>query len=134
MAGNAIERLLEAVGYPERASGGATSFTLQVDGGEIVAVETGNALRLVCRLMDDAAELPRLAEYAAGRMLREEATLACDREGAFLWQEIPAAADAHDMQRGFETFCDSCDWWRARLEGGRDESPPSQFPEMMIRP
>ena len=133
MAGNAIDRLLEAIGYPERASGGAGSFTLQVDGGEIAALDAGGDLRLVCRLTDDAAELPRLAGYAAGRMLREEAALACDREGAFLWREIPAAADAHALRRIFETFCDSCDWWRARLEGGLDE--PAAEPEtMVIRP
>ena len=75
MAGNAIDRLLEAIGYPERASGGAGSFTLQVDGGEIAALDAGGDLRLVCRLTDDAAELPRLAGYAAGRMLREEAAI-----------------------------------------------------------
>lgn len=131
----AIDRLIEAIGYPERTSAGAGPFVLQVDGNEIVASETGNALRLVCRLTDDAAQLPRLAEYAAGRMLREDATLACDGDGALLWQETSAAADAHALQRFFETFSDSCDWWRARLlpdtnKGEADLSPN----EMRILP
>ena len=158
MSANAIARFLEAIGYPERASDGASSFTLQVDGGEIVASAEAGALRLVCPLSDDPAQLPRLAEYAAGRMLREDAVLAFgSAEGlnvekskvessgtlqpfnlqpsTFLWQDIPATADAHDLRRFFETFCDSCDWWRARLEAekaGGDAGEPSG--EMMIRP
>ena len=144
MTANAIARFLEAIGYPERASDGASSFTLQVDGGEIVASAEAGALRLVCPLSDDPAQLPRLAEYAAGRMLREDAVLAYgsndpttkrSNDSTFLWQDIPATADAHDLRRFFETFCDSCDWWRARLEaerpGGDAGEPPG---EMMIRP
>ena len=135
MPTRAIERLISAIGYPERASADASAFTFQVDGGEILASEAGNALRLVCRLTDDAAQLPRLAEYAAGRMLREDATLACDQEGAFLWQEASATSDAHALQRLFETFCDSCDWWRARILSnnarGYDEQSPD---EMRIMP
>ena len=135
MAGNAIDSLLNAIGYPERAPDGAVSFTLQVDGGEIVATEAGNALRLVCRLTDDAAELPRLAGYAAGRFLREAATLACDRDGAFLWQAADLGAEPDGGRRFFETFCDSCDWWRARLEANMDrgdDAPPHN--EMRILP
>lgn len=132
-ARSALEFFLKSIDYPEDAPAGATSFVLQVDGGEIAARSTGAAVRLVCRLTDDAANLPRLAEYAAGRMLREDATLACDREGAFLWQETSETSDAHALRRLFETFCDSCDWWRARLNPEGDAHAP-QFPEMMIRP
>ena len=135
MPARAIERLTEAIGYPERVPAGAASFTLQVDGGEIQASETGNALRLVCRLTDDAAQFPRLAEYAAGRMLREDAALACDQEGAFLWQETSATGDAQALQGAFETFCDSCDWWRARVLSDSDGNDIGQSPdEMRILP
>lgn len=135
MSTRAIERLIDAIRYPERAPAGAVAFTFQVDGIEILASETGNALRLVCRLTDDAAQFPRLAEYAAGRMLREDATLACDQEGAFLWLETSAADDAHALQRLFETFCDSCDWWRARIVPDNDGNHVGSSPdEMRILP
>ena len=135
MSTRAIERLIEAIGYPERASAGADSFTLQVDGGEILASEAGNALRLVCRLTDDAAQLPSLAGYAAGRMLREDATLACDQGGAFLWHETSATADAQALQVFFEAFCDSCDWWRTRVLSDNDRDYIEQSPgEMRILP
>ena len=67
-ARSALEFFLKSIDYPEGAPAGATSFVLQVDGGEIAALSTGAAVRLVCRLTDDAANLPRLAEYAAGRV------------------------------------------------------------------
>ena len=144
---------MEAIGYPERAPGGALSFTLQVDGGEIVVLEDGGRLRLVCRLTDDESALPSLARFAAGRMLREDATLAFgtpDSAGStapgqsgttpngpttFLWQDTGADADAHALRRLFETFADSCDWWRARTEELRGNvAAASPEMEMMIRP
>ena len=149
----ATERFLEAIGYPERAPDGALSFTLQVDGGEIVVLEDGGRLRLVCRLTDDDSALPTLARFAAGRMLREDATLAfgtpdgaatavqssgagqSNGSTAFLWQDTGADADAHALRRLFETFADSCDWWRARTEelrGNVTAATPEM--EMMIRP
>lgn len=129
-----VERLLAAIGYPVRAPEAAHSFSLLVDGGEILASVEGDALRLTCRLTDDAAQLPRLAEYAAGRMLREDAALACDASGAFLWQDVDCGADERTMQRFFESFADSCDWWRSRLETRPGVEATPAFPEMMIRP
>ncbi len=136
MADDAITRLLEAIDYPERPSTGATAVPLLVDGGTIVAEDVDGRLRLVCRLTDNADDLPRLAAYAAGRMLREDAVLASDAAGAFLWQETPTGADAHRLRRLFEAFADSCDWWRARVEARRsvDGSSDSLFSEMIIRP
>ena len=135
MAGNTIERFLEVIGYPERAPAGAASFTLQVDGDEIVASVAGDAMRLTLRLTNEDEDISRLAGYAAGRMLREEATLACDKNGVFLWQQIPANSNAYAMQRFFETFCDSCDWWRARLKSGNDRSDAgASLNEMRILP
>ena len=131
-----VERLLRVIGYPDRAPEAALSFTLLVDGVEIVASEEGGMLRLVCRLTDDAAHLPRLAEYAAGRLLREDAVLAFDQRSgaAILWREVDGSADERTLQRAFEEFADSCDWWRERIDmqGGAQEA--SVFPEMMIRP
>ena len=142
MASSAIDNVaksrlgvfLRSIDYPEEAPVDAASFTLQVDGLEIVVAQIGSVLRLMCRLTGDATQMPRLAEYASGRMLREDAVLACDKEGAFLWQEMPVSADAHAMRRGFEAFADSCDWWRARLAESAEGEVASPFPEMMIRP
>ncbi len=136
MAGDATTRLLAAIDYPERPAAGAASVPLLVDGCTIVAEDVDGRLRLVCRLTDDADDLPRLAAYAAGRMLREDAALAVDAAGAFLWQEAPAGADAHRLRRLFEAFADSCDWWRARVEARPPADGPSDslFPETIIRP
>ncbi len=131
----AVERLIEAIGYPERAPNGARSFSLRVDGVEILVEETDGRLILTYRLTDDDGDLPMLAGFAAGRFLREEAALAVEPSmpGAFLWQEAPAASDAQALIRLFETFMDSCDWWRARVDSGPVEQPES-VPAMMIRP
>ena len=131
-----VERLLSAVGYPERMSDAAVAFTLRVDGAEVVAEEMKGRLVLSHALTDDESLLPTLAAYAAGRMLREEATLAYGDAQAFLWQDAPADADSHELLRLFETFMDSCDWWRIRVDalrgGGAVEA---SVPEtMMIRP
>jgi len=137
MATNAIARLAEAIGYPERVPDGAVSFSLRVDGMEILAErETDGRIVLSYALSDDAALLPTLAEYAAGRMMREKATLSCDVRGAFIWQDAPEHADAHDWLRLFETFANSCDWWRARVEAlqGNEEMVSSMPETMMIRP
>ena len=135
MASTAIERLIDAVGYPERAPRGALSFTLQVDGADVLAEERGGRLRLSLKLAAGEALLPKLAAFAAGRMLREEAALSVDgSRGPFLWQDAPASANAHALARLFETFMDSCDWWRARVEergGAEDRTQPELY---MIRP
>ena len=135
MAATAITRLIDAVGYPERAPGGALSFTLQVDGADVLAEERGGRLRLSLKLAVAEGLLSKFAAYATGRMLREEAVLSVDGErGLFLWQDAPASAASRVLVRLFETFMDSCDWWRARVEeqsGGEERSEPEMF---MIRP
>ena len=146
---NAIERLIEAIGYPERTPDGALSFTLQVDGADVLAEERGGRLRLSLALSNDKSLFPKFAAYAAGRMLREEATLTVGELAArtdpssaqssngptlFLWQDVSAAANDHALARLFETFMDSCDWWRARVEeqtGNEERATPELF---MIRP
>ena len=132
---SAIGRLIDAIGYPERASEDVASFTLRVDGMEVLTEERDGRLILSRVLTDTDDLLPTLAGYAAGRLLREEAVLAADpnTRGAFLWQDAPATADAQTLVRLFETFLDSCDWWRSRIAGETSNTSES-VPEMMIRP
>jgi hypothetical protein len=128
-------------------SGDAAPFVLRVDGMEILAEESGGRLVLSYVLADDESMLPALASYAAGRMMREDAVLAHGPVGgraaesaagrAFLWQDAPADADERALLRLFETFADSCDWWRDRVEAlrGGGEAAAAPAPEgMMIRP
>ncbi len=133
MARTAIERLAGAIGYPDRMPEGALAATLRVDGVEVSAATTADRITLSLRLTDAADKLPALAGYAAGRMLREEAVLAYGDGAAFLWQDAPAGAGDQALVRLFESFMDSCDWWRARVEGPKSEGG-AEFPEMMIRP
>ena len=144
MGTRAIERLAEAIGYPDRIPEGATSFILRTDGMEIAAAEDGRRLTLSYALGDGDFGLEELARLAAGRMLREDAALAYgafpptggsgSAARAFIWQDAAADADRQKLTRLFETFADSCDWWRERVDGiaaHADESVPET---MMIRP
>ncbi len=133
MAKTAIERLAEAIGYPDRVPEGSLFATLRVDGAEVSVAVTGDRLVLSQRLTDANDKLPALAGYAAGRMLREEAVLAYGDGAAFLWQDASAGASEQALVRLFESFMDSCDWWRARVESPKAEGG-AEFPEMMIRP
>ena len=133
MAKTAIERMAEAIGYPDRVAEGTLAATLRVDGAEVSAAVTGERVVLSQRLTDDADKLPALASYAAGRMLREEAVLAYGDGAAFLWQDASARAGDQALVRLFESFMDSCDWWRARVEGTRENGSVA-FPDMVIRP
>ena len=131
-----VERLLAAIGYPERISNGFAPFTLRVDGAEVVAEEMNGRLVLSCKLTDGENLLPMLATYAAGRMLKEEAALSYGDGWAFLWQGASAGADSHELRMLFETFMNSCDWWRARVDAllGNTEVAAGVPETMMIRP
>lgn len=134
MARTAVERLALAIGYPDRMPEGSLTATLRVDGAEVSAAVTSDRIVLSQRLTDESDKLPALAGYAAGRMLREEAVLAYGDGAAFLWQDASANASEQALVRLFESFMDSCDWWRARVEKSRAEEERTEFPEMMIRP
>lgn len=132
----AIARLAEAIGYPAEIPAGARRFTFVVDGNPLEAVEEAGRLRFVKVLQagtDAEGALVRLAGYATGRILKEEAVFAWDPtlEAPILWQDVPATADGAVLRRFFEVFTASCDWWAARTV---DEPVYSRVPEMMILP
>jgi len=111
-------------------------FTFRVDGMEVLAEESDGRLVLSHALSDDDGLVPALAGYAAGRMLREDAVLSYGNRQTFIWQDAPADADAHGLRRLFETFADSCDWWRARVDALRGGEPAGSPPPetVLIRP
>jgi hypothetical protein len=130
-----VERLLSAIGYPEKAPAGASSFSVLVDGGEVLVRAEPGRLFFSRALACGREDLPRLASFVPGRMLREEAVLAADPGpdgAAFLWRDLPDDASAAAMQRAFESFCDSCDWWLDRIS--EFSAPEPEIPPLMIRP
>ena len=131
-----LEHFLKSVGYPDRVPEGSSSFTMRVDGMEIVAKEASGSIVLSYSLSDDSAIIPTLCAYAAGRILREDAVLTCDKSVVFLWQDAPASSSEREMLRLFETFVDSCDWWRERVDALRGGTTASSAPDdaMVIRP
>lgn len=134
MTVGAIEALARVIGYPDGVPSGAVAFTFMVDGVPVKATEESGRLVLVCALgRADETDLSLLAGYAAGRLIREDATLAYDpeSESAILWQEVAATAGEAVLRRFFEVFMTSCDWWRARIQGTEHLST---IPEMVIRP
>jgi len=133
----AVERLIDAIGYPERAPDGAVSFILRVDGMEIPCEENNGKVMLSMRLDADDARLPVLAGYAAGRMLKEDAALAWDSTGgghAFIWQDAPSDSGGRTLLRLFETFMDSCDWWQERVKALEGDKPEELSQSMIIMP
>ena len=137
MSVSAIDRLGEAIGYPDRIPDGVSSFTFRVDGMEIVAETSGGRLILRHMLTEDEGLFARLAGFAAGRMLKEAAVLAAERPdggGLFVWQDASSDASAHDLLRLFETFCASCDWWRERVESVGGVQPQFGPEQMVMRP
>ena len=130
-----LQRFLEAIGYPEKASDGATSFSVLVDDGDVRILAESGRLFFSRALACGKENLARLAALAPGRMLREEAVLAAEPGpdgAAFLWRDVPDDASPAAMQRAFEAFCDSCDWWLDRVAGFSEPEP--EIPPMMIRP
>ena len=136
MTTDRLEHFLKSVGYPDRVPEGSSSFTMRVDGMEIVAREAGGRIVLSYSLSGDSAIVPTLCSYAAGRILREDAVLACDKSSAFLWQDVSASSGEREMVRFFETFVDSCDWWRERVDALSGGATASTAPDdaMVIRP
>ena len=123
-----LEHFLKSVGYPDRVLEGSSSFTMRVDGMEIVAREASGRIVLSYSLSDDSSIVPTLCSYAAGRILREDAVLTCDKSSAFLWQDAPASSSEREMVRFF--------WWRERVDALSGGATASTAPDdaMVIRP
>lgn len=116
MTDNALERFLAAISYPDRLDTGAVRLVLRVDEAEYDVEQLEKALRISLQLKTTEDELSQLAQYAPGRMYRDDAVLAASPDGeGFLWQDIPAAAGEDEQRHAFESFLDACDWWRERL-------------------
>ena len=130
-----IQRLAQAIGYPDEVPEGAAAFTFRVDGRDMAASESGGRLVLRCVLQAAPSDelVERFAGYAVGRMLKEEATLAWDpdADALILWQAVSAQVADGVLRRFFEVFATSADWWYART---RDDEAVSTIPEMVIRP
>ena len=131
---NAVNRLCEAIAYPDAVPEAPASFILEVDGADVTARILGHRLVLSKVIDRNESDLPRLASFAPGRMLAEEAILAWDERAAtcILWQAVPENADPATLVDFFEKFMDSCDWWTARAV--ELNAPPVVFPDIMIRP
>jgi hypothetical protein len=127
-------KLASAINYPEKVPQGLSVYAFRVDGWEIIAEKIGNRLVLKHYLDIDYDDLPQFASYVAGRLLREEASLAWDENAqkALLWREIISSANLAEMKDAFEEFADSCEWWMQRTLD--IHTPKSAFPDVLIRP
>lgn len=133
MAETLVARLGNAIGYPEQVAADAVAWTFRVDDAPIQAALHQGRL-MVSHLLDASEDdLGKLAGFAVGRFLRDEAVLAWDpRTGRpFLWQWL-TATDAEGLQNAFAAFADTCEWWRDRIEEFRTPSP--LFSQMVINP
>ena len=132
----AFERLAAAIGYPSDEFSPANGvLPLLVDGGKVEVRETGGRLVFTRSLGKfDEDGLKRLAGYAAGRILKEDAVLSWEpaSDELFLWQDVPTSASDDQLQRVFSVFCASCDWWLARA--GEESVSKERVPATMIRP
>lgn len=138
MAQSPLNRLTAAVGYPEEAPEGAVEFTFQVDGAAVRAEASGARiiLSLVLANAPGELELQQIASWAAGRILREDATIAADpRTGeVILWQDEASNTDSRTLHRFFETFLNSVDWWRERIDSLRSVNRENVDESLVIRP
>lgn len=129
----AIERLAAAIGYPQKVPEGAVSFEFLVDDDPVTARTQGGALQFRW-MMPEGLPLERLAVFAAGRVLREEAVLAWDpaTERAMLWQGAAKGADDRALVRTFQAFLNSRDWWAERVR--EIKAPKAKLADLVIRP
>ena len=130
---NLVQRLSELIGYPERVPEGAVSFAFRVDDDPVETRMTGGAL-LMRWTFPGNAPVERLAEFAAGRFLRETAVLAWDpvRERPFLWRLAAKGAGDRELVQTFREFLASRDWWKGCV--AELTKPKATLRDLVIRP
>lgn len=129
-----IERLLEAISYPDRAGVEGSRAVLLIDETEVVVEARDRFFRFYAELDVGEEELPEFAGYAPGRFYKDDAVLAVGVDGkVFLWQDIAANSDERTLRMAFESFLGARDWWTDRLETGRADSEV-RFQDVLIRP
>ena len=128
-----VARLGEAIGYPERVPEGAVSFVFKVD-DEPVEVRQRDGALLFRWMFPENAPIVRLAEFAAGRFLRDRAVVAWDpfRDRALLWQRTPRGAGERALVEEFGRFLGACDWWKRCV--AELVQPKAPLAEIVIRP
>ena len=128
-----VERLGEAIGYPERVPEGAVSFAFRVDDDPVEARVKAGTL-LFKWTFPENAPVERLAEFAAGRILRDPAVLAWDpvRERAILWWRTTKGADDRELVQAFRAFLDSRGWWKTCV--AELTKPKATLRDLVIRP
>ena len=128
-----VERLGEAIGYPERVPEGVVSFAFRVDDDPIEVRATAGTL-LMRWTFPENAPVERLAEFAAGRILREPVVLAWDpaRERPFLWRRTAKGADDRALVQAFREILVSRGWWKACV--AELTKPKATLRDLVIRP
>ncbi len=129
-----LNRFAGIIGYPEEVPSEALAFVFRVDDLLLQASVVGRSVVLRCDLGVSESSVVTFAEYAAGRFLREDATLAWDgvSEMLYVWCGFDVDGDKDVLRNGFSAFADACEWWLARV--GEVDTPVSAFPDILIRP
>ena len=128
-----VERFGELIGYPERVPEGAVSFLFRVDDDPVEARAKAGTLLLKWTFPENAP-VERLAEFAAGRILRDPAVLSWDPvcERAVLWRRTAKDAGDRELVRTFEEFIGSRGWWKACV--AELTKPKATLQDLVIRP
>ena len=128
-----VERFGELIGYPERVPEGAVSFVFRVDDDPVEVRQKDGALVFKWTFPENAL-IERIAEFAAGRILRDRAVVAWDpfRERAILWQRTRKGDGERALVEAFRVFLGACDWWKLCV--AELVQPKATLAEIVIRP
>ena len=128
-----VERLGELIGYPERMPKGAVSFLFRVD-DDPVEVRAKAGTLLFRWTFPENAPVERLAEFAAGRILRDPSVLAWDsvRERAILWRRTAKGAGDRELVQALQEFIGSRGWWKSCV--AELTRPKVPLRDLVIRP